>query len=541
MAAEENDEIPVPNDLQPKTFFPGFGVAAPLEAHTDMQFFEGVGLGASDAWLRTRQRWASFMDDPEQNRVLDETEQKEMFGDRGLQPIHGMTLGEAQRKIQMQEHQTWRGSLSPGWGYTIGGLPPSMLDPVNVGSMAIGGPLASLSVKGIVAGRSLLAGAAIDLAADTVATGAASIPLEMHFAKRGQGEDKSFGEAAGEAFSLESLAMGATLGGFHILTKAARSAMDGYHFDYTIADVERAAARGGYADRPPDVMAAEQMAHDDRVAPPPVSIAPREMAPTVRLKDMFSEYPGGVGQWVRDLGDGITTAFEHADKIGIDPQSPAMRGFLDDAVAQTQKTHQNTPEAAEAAAEPVPKPPQSVLDGAPKYGLAGKSFDVAFSSPVDKALYMSKGNAEAAQWLRDSGMTSPQIKEAAAKVRGEIRARVVQANKEGVLRASLPEVHVLPQQKARREFIEKGGKPPSRPASFSARKLISAIETSRVMKPHSRLPEPAILPDDAAIRSLADPPDLPDLLKDAQSAGVDVNELRGAMDEITREMSKCRP
>lgn len=250
-------------------------------------------------------RWTSLFDgasDP-----ITAGEFKELAGERPVQWFPGMTRRQAEFRLHQHDYQVNMAQYqNRPIAEFLGMFPPYMVDPVTLATLPVGGAQFRAAV---------MAGSSRQFWKQTFfgggMVGAASIPVE------GFVQAQAYGEIVPEIMAAATLApvvlaplgtgLGRVLRGRSVstLSTAARLAAE---------DPARFDALARALDSPPE--RADLFLPQDIGPPKPLEI---------RLRETFADYPGGVVAWVRDLAVRSESALAKAQRLGIDPDHPAIR------------------------------------------------------------------------------------------------------------------------------------------------------------------------------------------------------------------------
>lgn len=519
-----------------------------------------MGDAMEMSWREMSQAWASVFDDETEILHLPLEEQRQIIGDRPIEPDPSVTRGELQRRISLHDFRQQYEGTPEGWKYMVGYLGPQLLSPVSVGSMLLGAPPALALAGKLTAGAGLVRTAVTTEILSGAAVGAASVPLEMHFSAASGGEQATFGQAVAYALGPEAWILSALPVSF-----AVGKSIRARRLNAAVTPAQQTVAQSaGVPDHAPPTGAAVDAAQTMPAVESPVPhVAPQPAAPRTKLAAVFEGYEGGVGKAVRDLAAGVPAAREYFKNVlRVDPDSEAIQEFLSAAAKQTQQVAQVAPDARaqvlrdidagkvpdgmtpeQAAPLRAPRAPEEVVTAVPTYTVGARSVDLLFGSEIDKALYLSGRDARAPaarQFLADMGFTKEQISAGAKKVRGKARTAAQKATGEtapvGMTHPMRPPEAV---RTARDKFLSEGA--PGGVGVFSARALVEAIETARMtgssVKTSPRTPDPT--PDAMMNTAFADDPRFADALEQASKHGVDVNAVRSLMDDVTEAMAQC--
>lgn len=294
----------------------------PVTSPYSVGFFSSFARGWDYAWEDVQNRWASMGDD---GGTVSANEFENMIGDRPIKSewFPGMTRGLAGRLIDEHEHAKWAAQFdTSATGQFLGAIGPSLLDPVSVATMPIGG------FGGITAATSLtslLKSAAIA----GVKTSAASVVPEAVI------EQHTYGEIRPGMFALS---VAAPIFATPVLAGFARGAVAfGRKLSpagrVTDGQLGRGIAENPQTRRFDDVEdTAHRVENNTQAAtatPPPRPQFADQVEPTprTRVTELFDGY-GGTGAWLRDFASGDERAIQFARDNNIDPDSPALRTYV---------------------------------------------------------------------------------------------------------------------------------------------------------------------------------------------------------------------
>lgn len=316
--------MPNPKPVKPVR---GFGHTArlsqmPVTSPYSIGFFSSFARGWDYSWEDVKNRWASIGDD---GGTVSADEFENMIGDKPIKSewFPGMTRGLAGRLIDEHEHSRWAAQFdSSAVGQFLGAIGPSLLDPVSVATMPVGGfggisaatSLASLLKSSAIAG---------------VKTSAASIIPEAAI------EQSTYGEIRPNMFALS---LAAPIVATPVLASFARGAVNIKRKFSPAGRVTDGQLGRGVAENPQtrrfddveDLATRTENSTQAATATPP----PRpqfanmvEPTPRARATELFEGY-GGTGAWLRDFASGDARAIQFARDNSIDPESPALRTYV---------------------------------------------------------------------------------------------------------------------------------------------------------------------------------------------------------------------
>ncbi len=292
--------------------------------------FPTIADAARSSVPQVTMRWSSFLDDESRDYITKE-EFAEVVGDRDIPYDPRMTNARAQVAIMEYERTAYLGQFkSRPLAELIGALPVWMFDPVNIALIPVGAArmMAARTSKtlGEVLKHSSIAGSQV---------GVAGIPLEILVQKQ------AYGEIDPTMLVLSTLApvpfMAAMGTGGHLARIGYKRAMGRFGPPDTTPETRSAAALAAASGEfNTNKLAPYRPALDDltdavlvkpfpRLPTEPMS---RVHTPTARLADTFRDYAGGYRRWIVDLARGDRTAIDMAGRLGVDLESPALRGYL---------------------------------------------------------------------------------------------------------------------------------------------------------------------------------------------------------------------
>lgn len=265
------------------------------------------------AWNDTKARWQSLDDIGDAGLSADEF--LDMVGDRDLKGRYfpGMSRALAGRLVDEYDHNQWAQQWeSRPVAELLGALPPSLVDPINLATLPVGGTSAARAV-----GSATLGGFLRNSAVAGVKAGAAALPLEVAI------EPHVYGEIRPEMLAMTAFAP--------VIASPVLSA-PGYAFRRLTDGRQFRGVADNPAIRPYDDVEglASRMETEGEMGPPPPPPQFRgseNPTPMARLDATFRDY-GGTDRWVRAVARGDRRAIEYGVQKGFDMESPAIRGFL---------------------------------------------------------------------------------------------------------------------------------------------------------------------------------------------------------------------
>lgn len=346
----------------------------PTQARYPSGFWSAAGRGATAGWRLTKERWASLNDTSD---VLSANAFKALVGDRKIEFRPGMTEQQAEARIAEYDYDQRLQSLEgrPVAEF-LGFAATSLLDPVNVATLPIGGASFARAATATTMRQALR-----HAAAGGAKVGIASAPLEVAVQMQSYGEVRPDELAASVAapvlLSPLLMAPGRALRGMS--QRRTQQRFDAARNVDNPHAMDEATLRG---------------AEDDLVPPPPVRSADLDGdVPQARLREAFDSYEGGARRWVSDLANNAPSARELAGRLGIDPDAAPIRALL---ARQARLTAQRTP------------PPEE-----------------ARFTQIQDLLAAAQGRAEPEQWARlQSAGLAGEAEHLAAGVRGTVGGQI---------------------------------------------------------------------------------------------------------------------
>lgn len=278
----------------------------PTQAGYLTSFWSAAGRSWANAVEDVLARWSALGDINAE--LLSEPQFREIVEDRNIPYNPWVTRAQAQRLVSEYDYlQVTAQYESRPVAELVGAVLPYAMDPVTaatyftgVGAMTRAAQAATLKQ---FLRHSLTAGAQI---------GAATLPAEA------AAQVLTYGEVRPDELAMVA---GIPLVAAPVLSGASR-----------------AFARGPTAAGPTRTIPSE--------APPPpvpkVDITPE--VPAVRVAETFSDYPGGVRQWLSELASGQEGARTFAARVGVDPDAAPLRSLIQQ---QARLTAQRTAAPAE--------------------------------------------------------------------------------------------------------------------------------------------------------------------------------------------------
>lgn len=317
----EPRDPPLPT-MEPITAF-GMPVVPPASVGTAIKRprsrFDAMGDVSRYEWDRTRDRWT--LPGEIWDEAIDIEQFRDIVGERDIPFTPGITAAEAERRRDLFEYEK-REALYETHPISqfLAAIPPTVLDPVSVGTMPIGGVNFKLA-KEAAGWMPFLRQTAIGGAK----AGAASIVPEymIQQAETGMIEPgRLIGSAIGPVIAAP------------VLGAVGRALSRGYQGVRTRINGDAAALGHRAANSDPRVHPLDKEAAvldaEERGLPTPY-IGERtspQPVPMQRLRETFADYDGGWRGFVRDLGAGREGAAVKARAIGIDPENNEVVGRL---------------------------------------------------------------------------------------------------------------------------------------------------------------------------------------------------------------------
>ncbi|MCH9735549.1 MAG: hypothetical protein K0U78_13520 [Actinomycetia bacterium] len=484
------------------------------------------------AWNDTKARWSS-LGDTEQGIAGDEFQ--DLIGDRQLGDRYfpGMSRALAGRLVDEYDHnqwaQQWEGRPVAEF---FGALPPTLLDPVNIATLPVGGTSAARAV-----GSATLGGFLRNSAVAGVKAGAAAVPLEVAV------EPKVYGELRPEMLAMTAFAP---------IIASPVLAAPGYAFR-RITDgrqargVSESPAVKPYDDVESITAQAETEAELGPPAPSPQYRNAEPPTPTARLDAAFKDY-GGTARWTRAVARGDRRAIEYGQRQGFDMESPAIRGFLAAEANRAAMVSEPDPRAASGivvdlqqwATRPNAPTERLVAANILREGADGLEPTAPYRDVV-QALREGKGGAP----VRDFMDNGPE----------RLRTRHAQRTLSEMERVVNDDTLDAPTRKARlaelhEELESTNSVPREIREDFDREALMEALDTARLEAPRSaqqivRNGEPTepgavTVPERPTEESVALDPETQQLRDYARGRGVDMDELDQRLEAVEAAMVRCR-
>lgn len=408
----------------------------PVTSPYHVGFFSSFARGASYAWGDVGNRWASIFDD---GGTISAEDFGALIGERNLQSdwYPGMTTGLAKRLIDEHEHAQWASQFDTSMvGQFMGALAPSLLDPVSIATLPVGG-----FTRGV--GMTLAATLKANTLGGVKVAGASFVPEIAS-------ERQTYGE-------IRPLMLGFSLAAPVVFAPALTLpvwALSGRTTDGPLATGVANTSQVRRFDNMEEITeGVENSIVAARMPPPPKPKSAEALppAPKTRLAQMFDDY-GGVDKWMSDFALRDARAVAYAAQRGIDPESTALRAFVDAEANRQAVVRDVTPEtisrqidalnkAARGEAKPPSfashpafsspniKLPRQLAGAKPRYAFGPKQFTLSFESDIDRAAYIaaqktpSKRDAEYVAFARKAtGLTEEQVRAHGQQVRARIKS-----------------------------------------------------------------------------------------------------------------------
>lgn len=316
-----------------------YGASSP----TPVGFFGSIGIGAGTAAIDVAQRWQAI--DGSWDDYPTQEERQEIIGDRPLVPPLNLSADQLRRRVAMYDREQYISKYDTNLlGEIVGSMPVLMGDPVNIATMPLGGANFARA-----AGAATWGGFLRQSAIGGAKAGLAGVPVDVATQQMARGEVDPASVVMGAAVPVvASPLMG-------VPTFALR-ALQGRRASRTV-NAHQAEEVGRNPLYPegvtPQTMKAAEAELDSIPPPPQMPAAPDLPPPTARIDAAFEGYEGGAPRWVQELAAGREPAREYAQRLGVDPEAPALRAMLADVKAATATTMQRTPAGIRQLSEDV--------------------------------------------------------------------------------------------------------------------------------------------------------------------------------------------
>lgn len=410
----------------------------PVTSPYAVGFFSSFARGWEYAWQDVQNRWSAAVGDVDS---ISSEEFNSLIEHRPIKSewFPGMSTELAGRLIDEHDHAMWASQFDTSMvGQFLGAIAPSLLDPVSLATLPIGG-----FTRG--AGISLLATLKANAVAGVKVAGASFVPeVASEIETYGEIKPAMLGLSLAAPIALPGILTAPVWGiGRAIDGRAARGAAENpqvTRFDEVeeIASGVENSVAAARTPPPPRPRSAEN-------APP---------APTTRVQEVFEGY-GTPESWLRDFAARDPRAIAYAAQHGIDPESPALRAFVD-AEANRQAVVR-TPEPAQTQAritqglpehpaftKPKVSLPEELAGATPRYSFGGKQFTLSFESDIDRAAYIvaqktpSKRNKDYLKFLAAAGLKKKDAISHGKAVRTTIKKQAKDAAPGGIKVKDVP-------------------------------------------------------------------------------------------------------
>lgn len=305
----------------------GLPVTSPYET----SFWAAWARGHNRSWESTKARWGVMTAD---ERVMSHATFVERYGEDVAEAYNqGVTESNAEAiALEHRRQLAGREYESRGFVEFMGGLLPSLPDPVNVATMPFGAGNAVRAVK--AAARGAMGDALKQSVVGGFKAGAASVPVEAVVQQQAQGEMSAGGLLASFVAPIVFSPLIAAPG--FVVSKLRNGRL------------VRAVAEQGNVQVGDDVQAIADAVADLPDMPGPLPRPDtRSTGPTRLPNEQFSEV-GGVKAWAVAAARGEPEALAFAARNNINMDSPALRAFF---VAEENRQVATTPQDPQASAE----------------------------------------------------------------------------------------------------------------------------------------------------------------------------------------------